>query len=185
MSMKVTALLTLLLALLIQAGCQSDGTSQAEVAPVQPTQCGDVKNMHQIGDLYVAGGVTPSDYPLLKDLGIKTVLSIRHDKETPGVDAAKLVEAQGMTYVHLPWSGPDELTYMNLAAMRMVLRGAERPILFHCGSANRVSAGWLAYRVMDEGVDVETAVAEAKTFGLRTAAYETITLDYIAKQKSK
>lgn len=183
--MKHTALLTLLLALLIQTGCQSDGTSQAEVAPVEPTQCGDVKNMHKIGDVYVAGGVTPSDYPLLKDLGIKTILNLREEGETPGINSAKLAKANGIMHVRIPWKGADQLTDDRLDAMRQVLREAERPILFHCGSANRVSAGWLAYRVLDEGVDVETAIAEAKTFGLRTAAYETITLDYIAKQQSK
>lgn len=177
--MKVIALLPLLLVMLIQTGCQSDGPSRAEVASVEPTSCGNIKNMHQVGDLYLAGAPTPDDYPLLKELGIKTVLSIRHDKETPDLDDAKLVEAQGMTYVHLPWSGADQLTDDKLDAMRKVMREAERPMLFHCGSANRVGAGWLAYRVLDENVDLNTALAEAKTFGLRTPAYETITVQYI------
>ena len=183
--MKYTALLPLLLALLIQTGCQSDGPSQAKVAPVEPTQCGDVKNMHRVGDLYVAGGVTPSDYPLLKDLGIKTILNLRQEDETPGINSAKLAKANGIMHVRIPWKGPDQLSDDRLDAMREVLRGAERPILFHCGSANRVSAGWLAYRVLDEGVELKTAITEAKTFGLRTAAYETITLDYIARQQSQ
>ena len=181
--MKTTTLLSLFL--LIQTGCQTAGQPQTEVATVEPTTCGNVKNMHRVGDLYLAGAPTPDDYALLKDLGIKTVLSIRHDKETPDLDDAKLVEAQGMNYINLPWNGADELTNDRLDAMRQVLREAERPMLFHCGSANRVGAGWLAYRVLDEGVELNTALAEAKTFGLGTAAYETITLDYIARQQSK
>lgn len=137
--------------------------------------------MHRVGDLYLAGAPTPGDYPLIKDLGIKTVLSIRHDKETPNVDAKKLVEAQGMAYIHLPWSGAAELTDNKLDAMRKVLREAQRPLLFHCGSANRVGAGWLAYRVLDEGVDIEVAVKEAKAVGMRTASYELIARDYITR----
>jgi uncharacterized protein (TIGR01244 family) len=163
---------------MMMVGCESPAKATAP-APVEPTQCGDVKNMHRIGDLYVAGGVTPDDYPLLKDLGIKTILNIRYDKETPNIDAEKLAETQGMTYIHLPWSGADELTDEKLDAMRKTLREADRPMLFHCGSANRVGAGWLAYRVLDEGVELDTALKEAKTFGLRTPAYETITVDYI------
>jgi len=174
----------MLLALLVLSGC-ANTTHQSPLANVQPTTCGDVKNMHRVGDLYLAGAPTPSDYPLLKDLGIKTVLNIRHDKETPDLDDAKLVEAQGMAYIHLPWSGADQLTDDKLDAMRKVLREAERPLLFHCGSANRVGAGWLAYRVLDERVDLDTAIDEAKTFGLRTAAYETITLDYIARRTNQ
>ena len=168
---------------LLFVGCQSEQPKQADVAPVQPTKCGTVKNMHQIGDLYVAGGVSPSDYPLLKDLGIKTIFNIRLDQETPNVDEAKLAEAQGLTYVHLPWNGPDQLTDAKLDAMRQVLRDADRPMLFHCGSANRVGAGWLAYRVLDQGVELDTALAQAKTFGLRTPAYESITRKYIQSQR--
>lgn len=179
--MRNTTPLPLLLLALLLGGCHADPA----VSTVEPTSCGDVKNMHRVGDLYLAGAPTPADYPLLKDLGIKTVLSIRHDDETPDLDDAALVEAQGMAYIHLPWSGAGQLTGEKLDAMRKVLREAERPMLFHCGSANRVGAGWLAYRVLDEGVEIETAVAEAKTFGLRTAAYETITLDYIREHQSK
>lgn len=180
--MRNATLLTLGLATLLLVGCQANPVT-TDVASVEPAQCGDVKNMHRVGDLYLAGKPTPSDYPLLKDLGIKTVLNIRHDDETPGVDDAKLAEAQGMTYVHLPWSGPDQLTDETFNAMREVLRDAERPMLFHCGSANRVGAGWMAYRVLDEGVELDTALAEAKAVGMRTPAYEARAIQYIAAQR--
>ncbi|MEM9348607.1 MAG: sulfur transferase domain-containing protein [Planctomycetota bacterium] len=183
--MQYTTLSAFCLFALILGGCHADPTPAHRVAPVEPTSCGNVKNMHQIGDLYVAGGVTPSDYPLLKELGIKTILNLRESEETPGVESAKLAKANGILHVRIPWKGPDQLTDDRLDAMRRVLREAERPLLFHCGSANRVSAGWLAYRVLDEGVDLEAAVAEAKTFGLRTPAYETITRGYIARQTKR
>lgn len=181
--MKHPTLLPLCLVALLLVGCRSDPANTA-IADVEPASCGDVKNMHRIGDLYVAGAVTPSDYPLLKDLGVKTILNIRKDSETPGMDAAALAKAQGIRYVHLPWSGPDELTAAKLDAMRAALRDAERPMLFHCGSANRVGAGWLAYRVLDEGVAMDRALQEAKTVGLRTPAYESIALAYIRDRQA-
>lgn len=182
--MKHAAFLTLLLALLVMSGCATT-SRDSEPANVEPTTCGDIKNMHRVGDLYLAGAVTPSDYPLLKDLGVKTVLSIRHDNETPSVEDAQLAAAQGLTYIHVPWKGADELTDETLDAMRDALRTADRPMLFHCGSANRVGAGWLAYRVLDEEVDVELARQEAKQVGLRTASYELIVLDYITRKTKR
>lgn len=176
--------LSLGLAVCLLIGCQADPAA-TEIATVEPTQCGDVKNMHKIDDVYVAGGVTPDDYTLLKDLGIKTILNLRQADETPGINSAKLAKANGIMHVRIPWKGPDQLTDDKLDAMRRVLREAERPILFHCGSANRVGAGWLAYRVLDEDIELDAALAEAKTFGLRTAAYETITLEYIARQTNQ
>lgn len=183
--MKCFATAALTCSLMLILGCKTDTPQASAPASVEPAQCGDVKNMHRVGDLYLAGATTPSDYPQLKALGIKTLLSIRHDKETPDLDDAKLVEAQGMAYVHLPWSGADQLTDAKFDAMRKVLREAERPMLFHCGSANRVGAGWLTYRVLDEGVALEQALAEAKTVGMRTPAYEAKAVDYIGRMKTK
>ena len=179
--MKAALPFAFCLLLIVLAGCQAPASSSTPT--VEPTSCGDVKNMHRVGDLYLAGRPTSDDYPLLRELGIKTIFNIRYDKETPDLDSAKLAEAQGMAYIHLPWNGPNELTDEKIDAMRKVLREAERPLFFHCGSANRVGAGWLAYRVLDEGVALDTALAEAKTFGLRTPAYETITLDYIKRKQ--
>jgi len=66
---------------------------------------------------------------------------------------------------------------------RELLRTAERPMLMHCSSANRVGAMWMAYRVLDEELDVEAAAAEAKVVGLRSPVYEQKIRDYIARHK--
>lgn len=166
------------------SACRSDQAPPADQRAIEPATCGSVTNLHRIGDVYVAGKPSVEDYPLIKEMGIRTVLNIRVDSETPDVDEAALVRAQGMDYVHVPWNGPEQLNDDKLDAMRKALRQAKRPILFHCGSGNRVGAGWLAYRVLDEGVALESALAEVKTFGLKTPAYETITLDYIARKQA-
>jgi hypothetical protein len=54
----------------------------------------------------------------------------------------------------------------------------------HCGSSNRVGAVWLPWRVLDGGVEVEKAVAEAKPIGLKKAEYEEKALDYIKRNQS-
>lgn len=155
----------------------------AEIALVQPAECGSVNKLSSVGNLYLAGQPSAEDFALFKERGVKTVLNIRHESETPSLDEQAVVEKLGMTYVNVPWGGPDELTDEKFAAMREVLREAERPILFHCGTSNRVGAGWMAYRVLDEGVPLEQAKAEAKSVGLRTPAYETKAVDYIQRQQ--
>ena len=45
------------------------------------------------------------------------------------------------------------------------------PVLLHCKSGNRSAGTWLAWRVLGEGVDFETALPEAKAKGLRNEAY--------------
>jgi protein tyrosine phosphatase (PTP) superfamily phosphohydrolase (DUF442 family) len=68
---------------------------------------------------------------------------------------------------------------------RKQLKAAERPILLHCGSANRVGAVWLPYRVLDAGLAWDAALAEAKTIGLRTPALEAKAMDYVQRHQQK
>lgn len=182
--MKTTATALLACTLLILLGCQADPAPQAQAPEkLEPAQCGTIKQLHVANGIYLAGQPAADDFALLQGLGIKTVLNIRHARETPDLSEAKLSEELGMTYIHLPWNGPDELTDAMFDDMRRVLRDAERPMLFHCGSANRVGAGWLAYRVLDQGMELDDALAEAKVVGMRTPAYEARALDYISQHR--
>jgi protein tyrosine phosphatase (PTP) superfamily phosphohydrolase (DUF442 family) len=63
------------------------------------------------------------------------------------------------------------------------LKTVERPLLFHCASANRVGALWLPYRVLDNGITYDAALAEAKQVGLRAPGMETKAKDYIERHK--
>jgi hypothetical protein len=65
--------------------------------------------------------------------------------------------------------------------VRELLRTTERPLLFHCASANRVGANWIPYRMLDQGVTWEQAVDEARAMGLRTEAYVDLARDYVAR----
>ena len=170
--------------LLVLAGCKTDtpdtANPAAEPAPVQAATCGSIKTLHQTGGaMYFASQPSAEDYALVKAMGIKTVIDLRTEQENRGFDEAKTVSDLGMAYVSIPWNSPEQLTDEKLDAMRAALRSAQRPLMMKCGSSNRVGAGWLAYRVLDEGVSVETAIAEAKEVGLRTPAYEAKALAYI------
>ncbi len=138
---------------------------------LQKKTLGSVRNVHVLGDIYLAGQPTPADLALLKQQGFKTIISLRHTGEIPW-DEAAAVEHQGMKFVHIPFQKPEELQAKVFDKVLKVLRDKKRgPTLLHCGSANRVGAIWYAHRVLDGKLSDEAALKEAKTVGLRTPEF--------------
>ncbi len=143
------------------------------VARLEKAVLGSTRNVHRCGLLYLAGQPGKDDVEKLKEAGIDLVLDLR----TPGEidwDEPAVVQNAGIAYQRLPFRAPDTLTDEVFNAARQTLRAARdknESVLVHCGSANRVGAVWLAYRVLDEGVAWSEALAEAKQVGLRTPGY--------------
>ena len=141
---------------------------------------GAVKRIHEHDGILLASQPSAADFEKARDEGVRTVINIRHATENSELDERAVVEGLGLVYHNLAWARPEELTPAVIDEYRQLLRSAERPILLHCGSANRVAAIWLAYRVLDDGVPLEQALVEAATVGLRTEAYATVVKDHIA-----
>jgi uncharacterized protein (TIGR01244 family) len=186
-------LLPALVVALVLAGCTEPASRQPTPSAarvqssdpareaLQPAEIGSIPNLTRLGDLYFAGQPSPGDLALLPDAGVTTVISLRHGAELGGFDEKAAVQDLGLQYLEVPWNGPAELTDDVFDRTRAMLLEVDSPTLFHCGSANRVGAVWLPYRVLDEGVDVEQAVEEARHIGMRTPEYEARALDYIAR----
>ncbi|MEZ6118052.1 MAG: methyltransferase domain-containing protein [Pirellulaceae bacterium] len=153
------------------------------VAPVEGAKLGDTKNVHQCGNLFLAGQPTESDFANLRQNGVTRIITLRADGEIDFDEAAKSKEA-GLEFVSMPIDSPDAITDDFLSELRKLLSDKGKPTLLHCGSANRVGAVWMAHRVLDEGVDLETALAEAKEVGLRSEAMESRVKEYIVQQSS-
>lgn len=152
---------------------------------LEPAKCGAVKQLHAFDDIYLAGQPSAEDFAEFKKRGVKSVLNVR-TKEELDFDEAKTIKSLGLEYHHIPVAGPDALTDENFDKIRKLLNTKEeRPLLFHCASANRVGAVWLAHRVLDGGLTYDAALAEAKTVGLKAPSLEAKAKEYIAKQKSK
>lgn len=203
------ALLALGVALAFLPGCRASGeaseTVRAQDAPppeagpvpesgagshraitteqLEPYSCGTISRLHTLGGIFLASQPAPADFEQAKEGGVVTVLDLRHDRERPDFDERAFVTELGLQYVQLPWNGPDELTDEVFDEGRRLLSTLERPLLFHCGSANRVGALWIPWRVLDGGLDLEEAVAEAKVIGLKTPAYEARAREYVASHR--
>ena len=86
-----------------------------------------------------------------------------------------------MSYVSVPFNsaGLNDAVFDKIRAL--LSDEANHPVMVHCGSANRVGAVWMPFRVLDQDLGEAAALAEAKAIGLRDPAMEKAALDYIEK----
>jgi uncharacterized protein (TIGR01244 family) len=113
------------------------------------------------------GRISAADLPALDDAGVRHVIDLSADEETPDFDEAAAVRAAGMRYDNLPIRGAAGLTRENVVAFDRLLEGIQGPAVVHCASGNRVGALVALRAAWVDGADDEAAVAEGKRWGLR------------------
>lgn len=117
--------------------------------------------------IVAAGRLGSADLATLQQAGIRHVIDLTPDAETPDFDEAAAVRGIGLGYSNLPLRGAADLTHANVVAFDQLVRDAPRPLLVHCASGNRVGAmaalraAWVDGRVMDD------AIAIGKAWGLK------------------
>lgn len=167
---------------------QSDqSTAKAEQSAdpqLTSDQLGGTVNVHRLDNLFFAGQFQPDDLAEIKSRGVKRIITLRAPKEIP-FDERQLVEAAGLEYVEMPIASIDALTDELFGELRELLADEDSVTLFHCGSANRVGGTWLPFRVLDQQVDLETAIAEAEQIGLRSEPIKQKALDYIRRKEAE
>jgi uncharacterized protein (TIGR01244 family) len=184
--MKISYIFLAMLGLLLY-GCNKNEPMQktettAEMK-LQTASLGNTPNVHKFEDFYFAGQPSEADLKEAQKIGIRTVINLRMPQEL-SYDEEEAVKALGMSYHNLAIGSPDMMTDELFGEIRDILNRSEnQPVLLHCGSANRVGAMWLAYRVLESGLSLEDATAEAKTVGLRNPAMEAKAREYIEHQK--
>ncbi|MHC5211535.1 MAG: protein tyrosine phosphatase family protein [Planctomycetota bacterium] len=186
---KSSTVVALCLIACLAWGCPSETGSAAEhkaitTETLEPYECGSITKLHTLGGVFLASQPEEADFEQAQKGGVVTVINLRKADEQPDFDEAAVVTGLGLNYVWLPFNGPDELTDEVFDRSRELLNTAERPILLHCASANRVGAVWLPWRVLDGDLSVEDALAEAKTVGLKSPAYEKLALEYVERQRA-
>ena len=172
---------------LVPMGCASTAKSEHHGAittdQLEPYECGTITRLNTYQGVFLASQPAASDFEQAKMGGVKTVVNMRHASEQADFDEASFVNNLGLAYENPAWNGGDELTDSMIDRNLDILRNAERPMLVHCSSSNRVGAIWYAYRALDGGLNDADALAEAKVVGLKSPNYEQIVRDYIARHK--
>ena len=158
--------------------------SSAPPNTLKETTLGTTRNVHQVGNLFLAGQPSEADFKILKQRKITRVITLRADSEIEW-DEAAVAKAAGISYLKIPIAGLAAMNDDTFDAVRKQLKlGEKAGTLLHCASANRVGAVWLVYRVLDQGVELEKAVKQAKEVGMRVPIFETKARAYIKKNQN-
>ena len=139
-------------------------------------------------DERVATGGQPSDaaFAKLAANGYRAVLSLRTGSE--GVDLQHqrdVAEKAGLRYISIPIVSSAPKPEQVGEFIRAVKNPLNHPMLIHCGSANRVGAFWMIYRVVDQGWPEDKALEEAARIGLTNPALKTFAHEYIVSHQTK
>jgi protein tyrosine/serine phosphatase len=147
------------------AGCATRPTSEPTHALGRP--CNDcvagLPNFNKVNEK-LWRGAQPEDPAVFRRLGVKTVISLRHDRD----DFADLQDTD-IAYVRIPMRGAlprEEEIVLFLAALRRAMADPRRwPVLVHCEHGkDRTGYAIAAYRVVEEGWDADTAIQEMFDF---------------------
>ena len=181
--------LIVLVCALASGGVEAQEKSAQPLKNEQPKlekiKLGTTKNVTQFGDVYLSGQFSEDDIKLLKEAGIKVVISLRAEGEVKWDEDAALKKA-GIKSIKVPLKTADALTDDVMNKLRKILNeNKENKVMMHCGSANRVGAIWATHRCMDGGLDWQTALNEGKTVGLRSEAYLAKIEDFIERNKKQ
>ena len=137
-----------------------------------------------IPGMVTGGQPTAAQLAALKHAGCEMVLDIREPMEPQPYRTPDAVVAAGLDYLNIPVShGP--LSDKTFELVRRTVRdfAGRKRMLFHCGSGNRVGATLLPYFILDQGMDVEEAIAQAMRVGMRDAGLLQEALEYVRRQQ--
>lgn len=162
----------------------TDAFSQKKASKLQLTtgELGAAPNVHSFGRTILCGQPRPEDFAEAKQRGIKVVVTLRQEGEVSW-DEKAIAKELGLTFHRFGFREPNSLTDSIFdQSLKLLADSQKTPVMLQCGSANRVGAVWLAHRVLNDRLTVEQAQKEARTVGLRTAAYEEKALDHIKRR---
>ncbi|MBC6951226.1 hypothetical protein DWB58_25145 [candidate division KSB1 bacterium] len=187
-AMKKLVFPLLITLFVIKASAQEKDSNNANrLVQIEAALKSEVPRVLCLNENIATGGQPKSAaFAKLASNGYRSVLTLRTDKEN--VDLKKdreLTEAAGMRYIQIPvvTAAPDPKHVEEF--IKTVQDKKNYPMLIYCGSANRVAAFWMIYRVVAEGWAEEKAMEEAVKIGLTRPELKAFVQSYLASNKQK
>jgi tyrosine-protein phosphatase SIW14 len=144
-----------------QAGAPVETAAPAAiVAPAGVPNFGEVN-----ATLFRGAQPSSSGYTELKKFGIATIVNFRNEKDEIAKERAE-VEALGMKYVSIPWSGADMPNNAQVSSfLQLVNADPNQKIFVHCAEGkDRTGVMVAAYRMAYENWAPDKAVQEMYTY---------------------
>lgn len=117
--------------------------------------------------LYTGGEVDAAALEQARSAGVKIIVNLRPDGETPDFNEAAASQELGLDYQHLPITGSDDFNRATVERFDQILAGAgASPTLVHCASGNRVGALFALRAAWLQGCDTEAALTIGRDHGL-------------------
>jgi len=143
----------------------------------------DVPRVLCLNEKFATAGQPKAEaFAKLAKQGFRAVLNLRTADE--GAEAEReLVEKAGMRYLNIPVVTANPKPEQVPEFIKAVKEPGNQPMLIHCGSAQRVGAFWMIYRVIEQGWPEEKALEEATKIGLTRPELIKFAKDYIASRR--
>lgn len=118
--------------------------------------------------LHASGQPSVEALAALPAAGVKVVIDLRPDEETPALDEAAVVRQSGLVYENLPIAGKAGLTRENVKAFDALLKKHSGVVvLAHCSTSNRVGALLALRAAWIEGKPTAEALGLGEKAGLK------------------
>lgn len=114
----------------------------------------------------IGGQPTRTDFEYARDKGFQTIINLRAHGEDRVAEQAKTLPEMGFTYIHLPIVGAADVTVDNARRFADALASAERPVMVHCGSGNRVGALAAMKAFHLDGAPADEAILIGRAWGM-------------------
>ena len=114
-------------------------------------------------NILVGGQPDDAAFRAAHDAGFKTIINLRGLGEPGTEQQPSLMNTLGFAYHHLPVNGPQSINVEVAKTLAQLIDDAERPLMIHCASGNRVGAlfALIAHGIEGKGAD------ESMEVGLR------------------
>jgi len=154
---------------------------------IQQELKGEVPRITCVDERFATGGQpTDAAFQKLAAAGYRAVLNLRTEAE--GVDLRHeqaSAEKAGLRYISIPVVSAAPKAEQVDEFFKALKNNDYQPMFIHCGSANRVGAFWLIYRVVEQGWPFDKALLEAEQIGLTSASLKAFAKDYIETHQTK
>jgi len=127
-----------------------------------------VANFHQVDrNVYRGAQPTAEGFKSLADLGVKTIVDLRHGKDHSDSEE-KIAEQFGLHYINVPMEGLTAPTDKQIANLLAVLDAADKgPVFVHCRQGkDRTGIVVACYRIDHDHWTNAKALEEAKEYGM-------------------